>query len=637
MKKILGAVLLGVCCVGTLQADTRYQQTVADATLATSERPAVLALPQMLLGTNEVQLPVTYSPINGDPRSLGVWNLSLSQEFADQLLTSHLHYYLPQRYDRLLLSEQGVELQTATEQMSWQRRMRALPTDPLPADHVPGRIKGYLDSEIAPVLQQVLSDAAEARYLEMNARERGTFITERANQLGMPAEVLESLVTAGYAFAFYLPNVQAELLIRQRRIEHKDKPDEIVYRHYLSVRHNLLLEVMSFDGDDFDSFTYIPSMGHRLSQGRSGATLDRRIRERDPRVQEWLETAITGHFGNHRVGINYQLKHYEDFRIQAPIQARDGRQLQFNVGNQESIRVNQPFRFTRTVDGEQQDLGWGQVIKVGKTCQILPADQRTASELSRVTGSADEMDMAIEHPWTGIKTSIGVSHQMTELDLGFGDTGSGETSHLELATYGNLGYLLNNPILSETWMKLGFGLGMAAGGDYQRFDNASFDSGLSWHVQLGMEKRWLMGSGWFLGTAAGVGFQMRSHTADGAGWNEEPFQNNIDLDGEKFNVGNAYFLPELKLHKNLSPNTRVQLGVGYHLPLGSSASWSDDDISDIDGIDDYYFEDTKLNAGLSANLGFTWLLGAGGALASMTSAPDTTCQDLVEAQNNASN
>ncbi|WP_404419683.1 hypothetical protein [Marinospirillum sp.] len=610
-------------------AATRYQQTTADATLAVTERPAVLVVPRLFLSSNQVPMEVTYIPHKGDARGLGVWSIPLSQSFADELLADHLHYYLPARYDHLLMDEQGLLLRTANDQVRWSGSLSPLPDGRVRNNEVLDVVTRHLDREVAPALQELLSDAAEVRYLEMNARERDTFITERARQLGMPSEVLESLLTAGYAFAFHLPEVSATLSITQRLIERERAPNYYVYSHRLRVEHPMIAEVLSFDGEHFESFASLESSPGALASGLAGSSLRKRVGSRNPLLQTWLEAAMSDHFVNHHVGINFQLKHYEDFRMQAPLMAGESGALELQVGNQESIRVNQPFGFHRQVDGQRRQLGWGQVTRVGDSCKALPESERSPSRLVRVSGSGEDQDLAIEHPWTGVVSYLRAGHQQNELDLGWGKTGAGELSVLDWGVAGNLGYLRNRAWLSEFWLRLGLGFGYAEGGEYQRFDQADFDDGLVGRIHFGFEKRWLLGAGWFVGAGTDMGAEFRSHQARGEGWNTELYDE-VNLDGESFSMAAAYLSPELTLQKQWSPNTRLQMGVGYHYPLGTSAGWSDKDISELEGIDDFYFEGAQLEPGLSASLIFSWMLGSGGALAGMTSAPSTACARLAE-------
>lgn len=607
---IPGLLLLLLCLIywpAIAQTRDRIDLVTADASVAASERQAVLGISVLGLETRHLSFPVVYCALKQVCVPLGSWSMQLDQTTADALLADNLAFLIPPRYDRMVFESQTAHFATATQVFSNLLLSENLPpfdSSPTSFRNYQQRLLAYLNHHIAPQMQQLLAVAAEARYLEMNAQERGTFLREQARATGMPAVVLEGLISSAYAFGFYLPEAQGAITIRQIEKTRHDGSQYLLYTTSIHAPARTRMLVYQYNGKEFQPLlslnTNLSFSLDALAQGAS-ASLETLFLPSSHHAQQAFEQALATSFKDSTLALSTQLKSYRAFAIATPVLGARTSAIELAAGHQENIRVDQPFTFNRVINSRERQVGWGQVKQVGNTCLALAPEERSLSYARLIKGRVDEGDLAVEHPWTGVFATLGYTHSQLGLELEGQNTGAGGAQFLEFGFNGNLGYLRNNPALSGWWLNMGLGLGVADNPSEPAFKQLQAEGAVRFY--LGMEKHWNLSHGFY--SALGGAFSVESYSFEDSRMNEA------------LSVSSFNFLPSAELGYHFTPNSRVFLKAAYNQPLTTQAEYKD--TGEIEG---------NLLGGAALTLGFALHLGFAGPYTWLMKKPSQRCHSL---------
>ncbi|WP_114418311.1 hypothetical protein [Marinospirillum perlucidum] len=601
-------------------AETRRDQVTADSSVAASERQVVMGISRLGLERTRFNFPVFYTPHEGETRPYGHWSVEINQDYADATLAEYIRFVIPSRFDRLVFENDEATLTTATqvfEDLDIGRLVPELDSRTRSYREFRNYLLNHLNTHIAPVMQDVMGAAAEARYEEMNALEKNTFITQRARQTGMPARVLEGLVSSSYAMGFYLPRLEGRMFISQQERQRYDGSTYYVYSTSLQAPLETRLVVFHYNGEEFtvdlqlsaEADGIFEGMAQQMS-GTASVTTERMPRERD--AQQIFDEAFQDSFKDSTLALSTQLKEDRRFAVSTPVLDPTPGRIILEVGNQEDIRVDQPFTFRRVIDQQEEVVGWGRVRKPGRNCLVLPADERTPSEGALLAGDVEAYDLAVEHPWTGVYGRIGASQSGTELTINDEATGAGATSMLELGFQGNLGYLFNASGMSEVWMNLDLGLGANSSGE-ETFDY--LEGSAAARLRLGFEKRFHLGAGTYVSAGADFGAEAHSFT-------------NLNDEDKNFDLTTYNVIPRAELGYYFTPNVKIYAGAAYNQPFGTQYDEYDDGSIITDEL--------AMTGGLNVQAGIAFHLGFAGPFASMMSHPSRECDYLRQASLNTS-
>ncbi|WP_157792603.1 hypothetical protein [Thiomicrospira microaerophila] len=586
------------------------QTTLPDQTLQASERQVVMALTHLGLEKEKARLPITYCSYGGTCIPLGSWSVRIEQSFANQVLASEIPRLVSSRFDQLVTSSNKISVLTASSQIDdLETPISEFNASTSSYTDYKAQLTNYLNTEIAPSLYDLLGDAAEARYLEMNAQEKDTFIRVKAQATGMPVAVLENLISTGYAFGLYLPEIQGTLHIQQTKRKLFDGREIYVFHNTLSAPLQTRLIVFKFDGKQFSvaheiSATADGNLFNAAAQHISGSgSVETLFLPSRSNIQSVFNDLFKLSFKDSTIALSTKLKEIREFAIASPVLASDKKDVYaLGVGVQENIRVDHPFSFYRTIDNKETRMGWGQVREVGDNCLALPAGQRTPSQAHLVQGQVNELDLAVEHPWTGVYGRVGLSVSDTSLEINGQDTGAGAANFLEFGFIGNLGYLLNNPSYSEVWANMDIGLGMTSAGQY---NNTKMAADSAARFRFGAEKRYPMGQGFY--SALGADFAIEAHNY------------RIANHSDPLKVTSYNLIPRAELGYFANPNLKLYGGVAYNLPLSSSV--------------ENFNEKVNMAAGVSFNLGLAMHVNFAGPFAIIKAPPSNRCDNLRNTNN----
>jgi hypothetical protein len=601
---------LGVSAYQPLvMANDKLSLTTADATLAASERQAVLGISRLGLESTRFTFPVEFCALKQKCIPVGRWSVNIEHSYADQTLADNMITMIPARYDRLVFQGSEASLTTATSRIENLELPGSIPSFSAQTqsyNDFKTDLARHLNSNVAPTLADLLGDAAESRYKEMNAQDKDTFMRDKAKATGMPVEVLIGLVSSGYAFGMYLPKVEGSLQVRQVEKTLPDGRKIIVYRTSLTAPLKTRLAVYQFDGEKFSLAHEVAAeadgnafnMAAQMISGSSSVETIFRPSEND--AQKVFDEVFQTSFKDSTIALSTKLKEIREFAVATPVLASNqSGHFELRVGVQEDIRVDHPFTFKRTVDNQEKQVGWGQVRKTGDNCLMLPESKRTYSQATLVQGAVNELDLAVEHPWTGVYGRAGFSMSDTSLEIAGKDTGAGATTFFEFGFIGNLGYILNNPGLSEVWANLDLGIGATSDGDH---DSEKLSADTAVRMRFGAEKRFHLMQGLY--AAAGGDFAVEAHNYK------------VESESDPLKVSTYNLIPRAELGYFINPNMKVYGGASYNLPLATSFENSPGN------------SDVEMSGGLSFNLGFAMHVNFAGPFAKMMAKPSSRCDSL---------
>jgi len=248
----------------------------------------------------------------------------------------------------------------------------------------------------------------------------------------------------------------------------------------------------------------------------------------------------------------------------------------------------------------------------GYNCLALSPTVRTNSKGYMLNGTAEEADLAVEHPWTGVFGTVEYEHNMGTFstDSLAKSTSTGSTHMLSVGFNADLGYVLNNKALSEVWVDMRMGFGTAS---YDLLPNYGYftpkgDDGFAMKFVFGAEKRYYMIPKMYIAGGVDLEYELQAYSYSNDG---------------SLGLGTVAVIPAIKIAYMQNPNLDFYTSVGYNLPLSTSASFSDKDGNDINIADDYS-KDSALNIKLGVNVHVDFA----GPFANMFKKPSTKCNNL---------
>ncbi|WFE68662.1 hypothetical protein P8S54_10700 [Thiomicrospira sp. R3] len=568
-----------------------------------SERQVVLSLAQLGMAVTPAQFVVQFCPHNFNCVPFANWRLPISQHQADQLLGSQLEHILHNRYDQILINQHAATVITAHQRLENLELGQTVPALSITRGHYTAfktQLLDYLNQHLAPNMANLLADAAQARYSEMNRQERDRFISDQARLIAMPAEVLERLVSTGYAFGFYLPPINGLVTINQIRQQTDNGRVFYLYQTALNAPISGQLVVYQFNGQDFvlkhELSAHANGFFDSLAQTLSGsATIERAFIPRPGDTQVLFDRVLERGFNDALLALNQQLSQLDEFKLSAPIlPARQGL-ITANLGNQQAVGVKQPFRFMRTIDGIDQQVGWGFVKQPADNCLALPFEQRTLADLQLIQGAVDDYDQAQEMAWSGVYGHLAYRVIDAPLRINRQSVDSGFEQGLNLGFNASLGHLLNDPAYYYTWTNLEFTLGVNHRDDAQQTDNglfAALNVGLSREIPL------------YQGLYTAFGGDIGLHTQQ------------FNYQNQALSLSSLSLTPRMGLGMYLGPTRKLFIDINYHQPLLLETKWDGGEI------------EVKQRGGLGVRFGLAFKLNFSGPYAGIKTPPSQRCTHL---------
>ncbi|ABM61087.1 hypothetical protein [Halorhodospira halophila] len=573
-RSLAGLVLLGIPWGSGVAVEW------ADETVAHSERQAVLVLSGVGVATETFRVTQEYCDHEGECEVRGIEEVTLGQHVPEDVLDGHLDRILSPRVDRILLGPETTQIQTPTQVIETESAFGEGLQAPVGVDPktYTETMREQLDEKLAAPLAEVISAARDERYEHMSQTEQATFITERARQTGIPAEVLERMSESVRVIGFYTSAAGADWRITKREQEDDDGEEYFDYRSEIRAEVPTGVAVFQFNGERFevrDVITPVDYPDALNNRGRSGKTTKQESAAWRMDIEPHLISAYRSAFVDNISTLEQLLvEEHADFRYAAPVTEAGLRNVQVPFGDQQNVRPDALVAFYRTIDGEEERIGWGMVRDVGETCLVLPEGERTDSSvrvLARET-RIERSDRAEEIPYSGVFLGYGGSYQGNEIELdGEPAGGAGGQAYANLIGSYNLAFTQNAPQRSQWWVHLEGGIGVARGGDVE-IDGGEQEINRGFAGRLGLfaERRiYPMGRS-YVGLGVGVTGEILRLKHEGEGFEED------DLD-----INTLHVQPRLTLGAFLTPHTQIQAQAGYAYNVVDGISY-DDEHNDAD-------------------------------------------------------
>ena len=284
------------------------------------------------------------------------------------------------------------------------------------------------------------------------------------------------------------------------------------------------------------------------------------------------------------------------FALQAPIDTVDGSNIGSALGVQEDVKVGAPFQVIQNdMEGKEQKMGWVRFKTIGTNCLKLPPQERESSNAKLIKGQAEEFDLLVEHPYSGVFFGLSAENQARsfEFDSSRGTGSYGNTNYINLNFDADMGFLLNKPGFYNVWSQSTVGFGLNSG-------DGIVSDGYALQAAYSIEKRFDLFKGLYLGMGAQLGLELSSNSAELLG-----------------TVQSTVFTlkPMAKLGYNFSPNAYLYAGAGYDLTLYSEHN-----------SDGYYTNIVSNSDDISMMLGLSFQVDFAGPFAKIASAPSNKCK-----------
>lgn len=563
-----------------------------------SERVMVISLAQLGIANPQAEFMVQFCPHSFSCLPFATWSLPLSQTKADQLLKSQLHTILHNRYDQILFNQQDAKILTARQRLDQIPLTENLPPLTLKTGSLQAfnqQLLDYLNQQLAPQMQPLLAQAAQARYNEMNRQERDRFITDQARLRAMPADILESLLTTGYAFGFYLPEVRGLITINQIRHQTEHGRVFYLYQTTLNAPISARLMVYEFNGESF-------SLKHRLNTDANGvfnqlaqafsgsASIERAFIPRAGDTQILLDQSLESGFKDALLMLSQQLSELDEFKVSAPLVSAQ-KTLQTNLGHQQAIGVKQPLRFERIIDGQAEQVGWGFVKRPADNCLNLAPEMRNLAELALIQGHAEDYDQAKEIAFSGVYGQLAYQTSETSVRIKDRALSVSRQQGLKLGFNASLGYLFNDTRYYDTWTNLDLVLGISADEPNQQLSHGLFAA-----LNLGLSREMPVYQGLYASLGGDLGLDSL----------QLQFQN------QDLSLSSLSLSPRLGVGMYFGPQHKVFLDVHYRQPLLTESKWQGGPL------------EVKMQGGFGFQLGMAFHLNFSGPYASLK-APAKGC------------
>ena len=131
--------------------------------------------------------------------------------------TDELHaWVITQRLDKVTMNGTRANILVKNKKMSVSvPNLKPAPASEMKREEFRGSMLEWLNEGISPSMQKLLEKSLLERYENLPERERDTFMTERAQEVGMPVEFISKLMNSAFSFAMYIDQPTGSVSLSQ--------------------------------------------------------------------------------------------------------------------------------------------------------------------------------------------------------------------------------------------------------------------------------------------------------------------------------------------------------------------------------------------------------------------------------------
>ncbi|WP_457569428.1 hypothetical protein, partial [Desulfurobacterium sp.] len=442
MRKALFALTICALLASNALAVENTATLNSDITQKKYQRKTAVSVGEMELQKPFVILPVIDNT-RKRPRKIANYMYQITNNEIDPLTKLFYNYVITQRFDKLIILPNKVILITKTGEATLNTNLPQ-PSIPQGIDFKTYKqnVENYLNTQIAPVMEKLLEITLDQRYKELPEQEKMTFITQKAKELGLTAEVAEKLMNSGFAFATYIPTIKGNLTINKSILAGTSNP----YNAQISLEAQPVILIYRFDGD---KKTFVPYKQIVADSGITSQSISLKRPVYSPRYYRNLfDRTLALTIKAAAINAGMELKEDDNFAIFSPAEEVEGNSFKAKVGVAEAIRIDAPFDIYEFENGKKVYKGFGKARDVAYNCEI---ESTNKTKFDLVKGNVEEYDQLREHPWSGVLFGIqaGVTpFSVTEV-AGQSASGGGDWATFRITIDADLGYIANSKALSE--------------------------------------------------------------------------------------------------------------------------------------------------------------------------------------------
>ncbi|OMH40074.1 hypothetical protein [Desulfurobacterium indicum] len=605
MKKALFALTICLALTGNVFAVENTTTLTSDITQKKYERKTAVSIGELEFQKTFVRLPVIDNTKKGAADVITsiirsatgntVYTYPITDAQIEELTRIFYKYVITQRFDKLNILPDQVILMTKTGEATLNAQ---LPQPSIPQgiglNEYRSKVERYLNGNIAPIMKKLMEITLDQRYRELPEQEKATFITQKAKELGLTAEVAEKLMNSGFAFATYIPTIEGAFSLNiSQGLEKLAAP----YNAKISLQAKPILLVYKFDGDK-GKFTF-----YKEIKGDSGATIESKPLKapiyNQAFYQDLFNKVLFTTVKAAAINTGMKLKEDDDFAIFTPAEEVEDKTFKAKIGVAETIRIDAPFDIYEFENGKKVYKGFGKAREVAYNCEINSTNK---TKFALIRGKVEEYDLLREHPWSGVLFGIQFGttpFTVTEV-AGYTADGGGDWNTFRVTIDADLGYIRNSKTLSEWWLKLFAGGG--SGGDDINIPALGATISPDSYIEggLGIYKRIYLGTTGFAVTP-GIDLSYRYLQFTGTA-------------GDKLTIGAVTLTPHIGVVYNLTANFEINGEIGYPANISSDTTYTD-----IWGIQ--YTGTAQTEGGMNFFIGASYHFGIVGSLSKLYSEP----------------
>ena len=642
-KVVVGAVVGGLVFTSSAKAVENVSQLYSTQTQKKYQRKAVMGLD---IGLPSRTLPVIIKYCANRCRIEGTWNYYISPQIEKGVEKEIYDWLITQRFDKVIISpDEAIIITAGSKEKLPISYGKFFSFDVGSYNEFKKAVEDYLQ-QLSDTVSKLLSSAMEARYEELPEKEKETFITTKAKELGIPVEIAKKLMSSAYVFALYMEPEPGKLGVLNTstgatlKITPKRKLlGGIEYKASFDIPAKAKLLIYKFDPDQ-KKFVFYKEL-----KGESGAGVGESATYPVYPTQAMTEGlfAKTMVLTAKAVGINLnaQLKKDDNFAIFSTVDKVSGNKIYSKIGVIEDLRIDAPYIVKEFRNGKWENVGWAKARHVAINCyqyitcppgnntctQEKQSDKNIFSRFDLIKGKVAFKDQLREHPWTGLFLYGGIGIDRCTLNkledalttYNF-SKGGGTFVVGKIGAALDLGYVFNSKFLSEVWLNVFLGIG--GGGDAMESSSAfywltsdnSTESPIYYTAGIGLYKRFYIGAtGFYFMLGGDLLYQGMSATL------KQNTSYNLVVNSYSFGINavGGY---------NLSPDFEVALKLGYNFPISTSASIKENWY----GSSVYSYDTADVSGGLTALFTLRWHLFTVGPFARFYKKPSAICEKIKE-------
>ena len=468
---------------------TLSKEVIYGKTQKRYERKAILSAQELVRIRSKIRVRAVLCP-KGKLLciTVGDWKFRPDRNLKNLIVRTLLEWVVTQRFDKIIFGKGKVTLLTARSKIEKDTEF-----------YRPLYIKDerkFINKNFAPIVGSLLRDSLEIRYKELPYEEQELFINTKAKELGIPAEVIESLMNSSFLFSFDIEKIDLYFLFHRTRVK-KGKKKVDIYTTSITAKTLIQLRIYKFDPVKNKYFFYKRLKGQgTVTHSESFPFLPVTLLHIEHIVKKLIVLSAKAS----AIDLSMKLKKDDNFAIFSVVKNRDKFRVFSEVGVLEDLRIDAPFIIFRYIDGSKRRIGLLKVRKVADNCK-KPRD----STFALIKGKAEEGDLIRELPWSGV--FLDLAYRRLKVEILQDEIWSGfiNMNSLSIGMKSDLGFITNSPSLSEVWLSFDLFLDFGSIKVYNGEIKEDFSDNFGFGGDLKLGKRfYILNTGVYLEPSLGI-------------------------------------------------------------------------------------------------------------------------------------